>query len=34
MELNITVLIGIAASICTFIWTVYQYIDTKKENKN
>ncbi len=34
MELNYTVLIGIAASIVMFIWTVYQYIDTKKREQN
>ena len=34
MELNYTVLIGITASSITFIWTVYQYIDTKKREQN
>jgi len=34
MELNYTAIIGIVASIITFIWTVYQYIDTKKREQN
>jgi hypothetical protein len=34
MGLNYTVLIGIAASSITFIWTVYQYIDTRKREQN
>lgn len=34
MELNYTVLISIGVSFVTFVWTVYQYLDTKKRDQD
>ena len=34
MEINWTILISVVTGFFTIIWTVYQYIDTKKREQN
>ena len=34
MSTNYSVLIGITISLLTFIWTIYQYIDSKKRDQD
>lgn len=34
MDINYNILISVAVGIATFLWTVYQYIDTKKREQD
>lgn len=34
MQFNYTVLVGIVISLLTFLWTVYQYLDTKRREQD